>query len=311
MSDLICLGEPLYELNARPDGSFQGGFGGDVSNVAVASARQGTKSTLISCIGDDHFGAQLRELWSREGVDHRHVTIAPDGMTGLYFVFHDKDGHNFVYRRKDSAASLMLPSQVPDGAIEGSGLFYTSGISLGVSSELRSTTQHAIRTARTAGVPVAIDPNLRTSLWPLEQAREITHAAMRNCHIALPGIADARQLTGLQSPVEILGFYRDLGAEIVALTLGADGVALSLGDDIHTLPGFPVKAIDATGAGDCFNGIFLSAYLRTKEAVKSAELANRGAALSTMGFGAVDPIPTLKDLTEENLMADKNCIPMR
>ncbi len=298
MSDLICLGEPLFELNAQPDGTFQSGFGGDVSNVAVAAARQGTKSALISSVGADHFGEQLKDLWSREGVDHTHVAQVPDGETGMYFVFHDEGGHWFVYRRKGSAASRMTPRDVPEEAIANAGMFYTSGISLGVSNELRAATQHAIRTARAAGVPVAIDPNLRTALWPLEQARAVTHDAMRNCRIALPGLDDARQLTGLHSPSEIIDFYHDLGAEIVALTLGSDGVALSQGDGIHSLPGLKVDAVDATGAGDCFNGIFLSTYLRTKNALTSAELANCGAALSTTGFGAVDPIPFRKDLTE-------------
>lgn len=298
MSDLICLGEPLFELNARPDGTFQSGFGGDVSNVAVAAARQGVNSALISRIGADHFGEHLRGLWAREGVDDTHVASIPDGDTGMYFVFHDEDGHRFVYRRKDSAASQMTPDHVPEKAIENAGMFYTSGISLGVSSELRAATQHAIHVAHSAGVPVAIDPNLRTALWPLEQAREITHDAMRQCRIALPGLDDARRLTGLHSPQDIIRFYHDLGAKIVALTLGQDGVAFSMGDGVQTLPGFRVDAVDATGTGDCFNGIFLSSYLRTKNVTTSIERANQGAALSTLGFGAVDPIPFPIDLEE-------------
>ena len=297
MNDLICLGEPLFELNAQPDGSFQGGFGGDVSNVAVAVARQGTRCALISCIGADHFGDQFRALWSREGVDDTFVETVPDGQTGLYFVFHEEDGHRFVYRRAGSAASRMRPNDVPDQAIRQAGMFYTSGISLAVGSDLRATTQSAIATAHSARVPIAIDPNLRTALWPLEQAREVTHDAMRNCQIALPGLDDARQLTGLASPDEIISFYHDLGAEVVALTLGSDGVAMSCGDGIRTLPAPSVHAVDATGSGDCFNGIFLSAYLRTNDAVMSCDLANRGAALSTTGYGAVDPIPFAKDLT--------------
>ena len=299
MADLMCLGEPLFELNARPDGAFQSGFGGDVFNVAVAAARQGTKSALISCVGADHFGDRLRELWSHEGVDHTHVANVRDGETGMYFVFHDDEGHRFVYRRKGSAASQMMPHHVPVEAMAKARMFYTSGISLGVSPELRATTQHEIHTARSANVPVAIDPNLRTALWPLEQAREITHSVMQHCQIALPGLDDARQLTGLQSPSDIIRFYHDLGAEIVALTLGSDGIALSQGDGIHSLPGLRVDAVDATGAGDCFNGVFLSCYLRTKDAMKSAELANRAAALSTTGFGAVDSIPFPKDLSKE------------
>ncbi|WP_282170032.1 sugar kinase [Ruegeria atlantica] len=291
MTDLICLGEPLFELTACPDGSFKGGFGGDVSNVAVAAARQGTKVALITRIGGDQFGKKLRSLWSREGVNHEHVEMASGEDTGLYFVFHNDDGHHFVYRRKGSAASRMLPNQAPNDAISGARMFYTSGISLGGSPELRSTTLHSIQTAYRSGTPFAFDPNLRTALWPLDKARQVTHDVMKRCNIALPGLDDARQLTGLHSPGEIISFYHNLGADIVALSLGADGVSVSEGQGIHTIPGVMVKAVDATGAGDCFNGIFLSAYLKSKDVLKSAELANQGAARSTTGYGAVDPIP--------------------
>lgn len=304
MADLICLGEPLFELNACQDGLFKGGFGGDVSNVAVAAARQGIDVALIARVGDDQFGEKLRGLWSREGVNHEQVLSASGEDTGLYFVFHDGDGHHFVYRRKGSAASRMLPEQIPGDAISNARMFYTSGISLGVSPELQSTTQEAIHTARQSGVSIAFDPNLRTALWPLDKARQVTHDAMRRCNIVLPGLDDARQLTSLQSPEDIIGFYHNLGAEVVALSLGADGVSVSDGQGILTIPGVTVPAVDATGAGDCFNGIFLSAYLKNKDALKSAELANRGAALSTTGFGAVDPIPYGKHLTEGNHFND-------
>ena len=73
-------------------------------------------------------------------------------------------------------------------------------------------------------------------------------------------------------------------------------MALSNNDGILTIPGAPVDAKDATGAGDCFNGIFLASYLQDGDIVNAAETANRGAALSTMGYGAVDPIPSKSTL---------------
>ncbi|NIZ60007.1 2-dehydro-3-deoxygluconokinase [Sedimentitalea sp. CY04] len=291
MSDLLCLGEPLYELNSLPDGTFKPGFGGDVSNVAIAAARQDASVGLISRVGDDPFGAQLCGLWQQEGVGTDNVAVMPEQETGLYFVFHDDDGHHFVYRRKGSAASRITADDVPETAISQTQMLYSSGIGLGVSTSLRAATFHAVAIAKQNGVPVAFDPNLRTVLWSLEQARTVTHDLMGQCDIALPGLDDARQLTGLHSPQDIIAFYHGLGARIVALTLGADGVAVSSNGRILTIPGTPVDAKDATGAGDCFNGIFLANYLRDSDIAMAAETANRGAALSTMGYGAVDPIP--------------------
>jgi 2-dehydro-3-deoxygluconokinase len=291
MTEILCLGEPLVELNAQPDGHFKQGFGGDVSNVAVALARQGRQVGLITRIGADPFGAQLRDLWDKEGVYTEHVSTVQEQETGIYFVFHDETGHHFVYRRKGSAASKMSIDDIPEDAISKARVFYSSGIGLGVSQSLREATFHAVSVAQKADVDVAFDPNLRTALWSLEEARAVTHDLMQRCTIALPGLDDARQLSGLQAPEEIVSYYHKLGARVVALTLGAEGVIVSDGQALHTLPGARIDAVDATGAGDCFNGIFLANYLEHGNIVIAAEKANRGAALSTTGYGAVTPIP--------------------
>ncbi|MFV1530381.1 MULTISPECIES: sugar kinase [unclassified Phaeobacter] len=291
MTDLVCLGEPLIEFNQKPDGQLVMGYGGDVSNVAIAAARQGTATSLISRLGDDRFGQALLELWHREHVDSSLISTVADGETGLYFVFHDDLGHHFLYRRRHSAASRMTPDDLPTHAIGTARIFYASGINLGISSTMCATTYHAVRTARASNVTTAFDPNLRTALWSLEEARAVTHDLMRHVDIALPGLDDARQLTGRQSPDEIIRFYHNLGARIVALTLGRDGVAVSENQGVTFVPGAVVESVDATGAGDCFNGIFLSELLRHGDSVRAAEHANLGAALSTTGYGAVAPIP--------------------
>lgn len=291
MSDLLCLGEPLYELNAQPDGTFKPGFGGDASNVAIAAARQGENVGLISRVGDDPFSDGLYQFWQNEAVSTNHVAVMQGQETGLYFVFHDDDGHHFGYRRKGSAASRMGKEDIPEQTIAQAKVFYSSGIGLGVSDNLRAATFHAVATARQNKATVAIDPNLRTALWSLDEARAVTHDLMRHCDVALPGLDDARQLTGRHSPEDIITYYHDLGARIVALTLGADGVVISDGDGVQTLPGSPVIARDATGAGDCFNGIFLANYLSHGNIIEAAEAANLGAAFSTMGYGAGAPIP--------------------
>lgn len=296
MSDLICLGEPLIELNGQADGLYQMGFGGDVSNVAIAAARQGTRTGMITHVGADRFGKDLITLWHREKVDTTFVRAIEGQDTGLYFVHHDEDGHHFTYRRRGSACSRIDSGDIPEQAILGAGMFYTSAIGLAVSGSLRAATFDAMSLAGKNNVQVAFDPNLREQLWPLEQARQVTHEAMTLCDIALPGLDDARRLTGLHTPDEIIGFYHSLGARVVALTLGSAGVAVSTGDAIATLPAFKVNAVDATGAGDCFNGVFLSGLLRGVHPEEAARTANAGAAVSTTGFGAVAPIPYPDDI---------------
>jgi len=78
---------------------------------------------------------------------------------------------------------------------------------------------------------------------------------------------------------------------LVVLKQGSLGVLVSDGKDNLHIPGHIVKAIDATGAGDTFDGAFLSEWLRRDDPFAAAEYANAAAALSTTNYGAVDSIP--------------------
>ena len=117
------------------------------------------------------------------------------------------------------------------------------------------------------------------------------HAAMASCDIARPGLEDARELTGLREPDAIADFYLRLGARIIALTLGREGALIATPDTRRRVASIAVEPIDATGAGDCFDGAFLAEYLATRNPFVAGRYAAVAAALSTRGFGAVAPIP--------------------
>ncbi|MEL6921104.1 MAG: sugar kinase [Pseudomonadota bacterium] len=290
--ELLCLGEPLVEFNQQFDGRFLKGFGGDVSNVAISAARQNANAGLLSKIGADPFGHDLQALWKDEGVSHDHVLIDEGGETGLYFVTHDTQRHHFTYRRAHAAARNFGPGDLPIAALSQAKMFYASGISLAVSAYMGAAVEEAAKITKSGGGLFAFDPNLRTKLWPLEEARHTTHAVMELCDIALPSLEDAIQLTGYNDPELIVAFYHNLGAVEVVLTMGSHGVLLSDGSSVSRIPKIAVEAADATGAGDCFNGAYLAQRLRGSPAFEAAEWANVAAALSTQGFGAVAPIPT-------------------
>lgn len=290
--EIVFLGEPLFELNQpRGESIFHPGFGGDTSNAAIAAARQGAQVGYLTAIGADPFGESFMELWAAEGVDVSAVVRSQFAHTGLYFVRHGPDGHAFSYLRAGSAASRMTPQDIPEGFIEGSKILHASGISQAISSSAADSVFAAIGAARGAGVTVSYDTNLRLRLWPLDRARAVIHAAAALADILLPSIDDAMHLTGLADPDRIADTYLGLGPKIVVLTLGARGVLVATADRRETIPSWPTKPVDATGAGDTFDGAFLAEYLRHGEPFAAARYANVAAALSTEGYGAVTPIP--------------------
>lgn len=295
--DIVCMGEPLIEFNQMDDeGHYLFGHGGDTSNCAIAAARAGASVGYVTALGHDEFGDSLMRLWGENGVDASRVMRRGDAHTGIYFVTHGADGHVFSYLRAGSAASRIGPADLPRDYIAGAKILHLSGISMGISATAADAVFEAIAVAREAGVLVAFDTNLRLRLWPLQRARALTEAAMGQCDIALPGLDDARHLIGIEEPDAICDHYLELGARVVALTLGREGCLVATPDARAKVGGIAVEAVDATGAGDTFDGNFLAEYVAHGDPFAAARFANAAAALSTRGFGAVAPMPKREEV---------------
>ena len=292
--DLLTFGEPLMEFSeVQRDGErlYLPGYGGDVSNAAVAAARQGAKVAIFTALGGDFFGQEFLALWRGENVDCSSVILRKDGRTGAYFISYGADGHVFSYARAGSAASLITVEELPLAQIASARILHASGISQAISDSCADAVFAAIQHARAHDTVVSYDTNLRLKLWPLERARAIIHGASAMSDILLPGLDDARQLTGLDRPEEICAFYLDLGCGVVALTMGKNGTMVATKERTEVIMAKPVEAVDATGAGDTFDGAFLAEWLVHRDPFRAAAYANGAAALSTLGHGAVAPIP--------------------
>ncbi len=301
---IVCLGEPLIEFNRPQEGdgrTWLQGFGGDSQNVAIAAARQGTTTGCLTSVGQDWMGDAFLDLWKSEGVDASHVTRHPSAPTGVSFVTHSAAGHKFDYLRKNSAASLMTPETLATDYIAGAKFFHLSAIGQAISDSARQTCDAAIAAARKAGVKVSYDTNLRLRLWDLDVARKVIDATIARCDVALPSLDDSQQLTGMQEPDAIADYYLKLGAPLVALKMGPEGALIATAQGHLRVPAHRVEAVDATGAGDTFDGAFLARLLAGDDPETAGRYANIAAALSTTGYGAVAPMPrraeVLKALT--------------
>lgn len=290
---ILALGEPMIEFNQTEPGqpNYLQGYGGDTSNAIIACARQGAPCGYITRLGDDEFGRMLADLWQREGVDASGVAIDATAHTAVYFVTHDAKGHVFSYLRKGSAASRMVPGDLPAGLIRGARYLHVSGISQAISESACDAAFRAIEIARGAGVKVSYDTNLRLKLWSIARAREVMTRAIALADYLLPSLEDMQALCGLDAPDAILDWCFAQGAANVVLKLGKQGCIAATPEQRVAIPGRAVKAVDATGAGDCFDGAFLARLYFGDDMVTAARYANAAAALTTTGFGAVAPMP--------------------
>ena len=284
---IVSMGEPMVEFNQVEERRYLQGYGGDTSNMIIAAARSGARTAYITRVGDDEFGRMFLELWKREGVDTRWVIVDRDAPTAAYFVTHGPHGHVFSYLRKHSAASRLQSTDVPD--LSAAAFVHASGISMAISP---SACEAVLAAFESAEGKIAFDSNLRLKLWPRERAAEMIGRAAGMADYFFPSIEDAAQLSGAPSPDENVAWAHDLGAKTVFLKLAAEGVIVSDGKRRERLPGMKVKAVDATGAGDCFCGATLARLAAGDSIWEAARYANAAAALATTGYGAVDPLPT-------------------
>jgi 2-dehydro-3-deoxygluconokinase len=288
--DVVCLGEPMFELNQQPDGRFLPGFGGDASNVAIAAARLGAKVAMAAKLGADPFGDAIMDLWRREGVDSRAVTRHPSAQTGIYLVTHADQGHSFSYYRKGSAASLMTAADVPD-FISVSKYLHVSGISQAISATAANAVEHAASIARKAGVKLSYDVNFRPRLWNRADARPVVEKTAARAHLLKTSLDDAGALLDLDDPDRIADHFLGLGSEVAIITLGSSGAYVAGRQTRTQVAGLAVNVVDATGAGDAFTGALLAELALGRDLIVAARFANGAAALSTLGYGAVSPLP--------------------
>ncbi|MEO5764231.1 MAG: sugar kinase [Casimicrobiaceae bacterium] len=293
-ADIVALGEPLVEFNQakRDDPStFLQGFGGDTSNMVIAAARVGARSGYVTRIGDDAFGRLFVELWRREGVAIDGVGVDAHAPTGVYFVTHGPEGHEFSYLRAGSAASRMAPSNLPRAVIRAAKIVHVSAISQAISASACDAAMAAMEEARGAGARVSYDTNLRLKLWPLARARAVILASLALCDYCVPSLDDARLLFDTDDADAIVDACHRAGAPTVVLKCGARGCIVSGEGRRERVAGHTVASVDATGAGDCFDGGFAARLVAGDDPFAAARYGNAAAALATTGFGAVAPLP--------------------
>lgn len=294
MFDLLCLGEPMFEFSHINHTEWREGFGGDVSNVAVAAARHGAQAGIISRLGDDSFGAALRNFWDENKVDHSHVAASKEHPTGIYFIRQTDAGHEFEYRRAGSAASHIRPDSL--GALN-TRMLHFSGISLAISESSKQTCMQALEKVRANGGQVSYDPNLRLNLTTLKAAQADQQAVLEaGCDIVLPGFDDAKLLTGCDSAEAIAQWYLNAGVSLVALTLGSEGALIATQETMQHLPQRPTTTVDASGAGDCFDGCLLARLSLGDDVITAAKYAVIAASLSVEKHGAATAIPTKSEV---------------
>jgi len=313
MPDVITLGEILVDFVATVSGvsledapAFKKAPGGAPANVAAALARLGVSAGFMGKVGDDPFGRFLVRTLRALGVDTTAVRWCGEARTALAFVSLRADGErDFMFYRHPSADMLYSPDEVDRAYIRGAKVFHFGSISL-ISEPSRSATLLAAQTARDAGLVVSYDPNLRLALWPsADAARRVILQGWRLAHVVKVSEEEQAFLGG--DGAEAARHLWHEGLRLLVITRGRAGCSYVTPATRGDVPGFSVRTVDTTGAGDGFVAGMLKGLLQAPHAwddeARLREVlryANAVGALATTRRGAIPAMPTPRQV--ERLM---------
>jgi ribokinase len=276
----------------RPGETILGGefvtvAGGKGANQAVGAARAGGTVTFIARVGQDMFGEQAVAGFVKDGINVDHVFRDKASPSGVALIFVAKDGENSI-AVASGANGRLSPADVKKATRAFSG---ASVLVMQLETPL-DTVQAAAGLARKAGVRVILNP---------APARPLPDKLLRCVSILTPNETEAELLTGIKvdndaAAAKAADELRTRGVQTVILTLGARGAFVATAEGKQLVPGFKVKPVDTTAAGDIFNGALAVALAEGKPLAEAVRFANAAGALSVTKMGAQPSAPKRKDI---------------
>lgn len=264
-------------------GEFHTFAGGKGANQAVAAARLGGETSLVGRVGADLYGTFQRETLQTATVDTEFVTTDAGAASGIAMITVAPNGDNTIVVAS-GASGRCAPEDVDRAAAA-----ITSADVLLLQLEIPlSTVEYAARLAHAHGVQVILDP---------APAQSLPASLLAAVDVLTPNETEAALLCGLApgqtaAPETLAQRLRASVAGPVLLTLGAAGVLVADACGTRHVPAVPVTAVDATAAGDTFNGALAVALAEGKALDEAVGWANHAAALAVTRLGAQAAVPT-------------------
>ena len=309
--DVIALGELLidFTMNGQSEqgnNMFEACPGGAPCNVLALLNKMGKKTAFLGKVGQDQFGTLLKDTITEVGIDSTRLVMDPEVNTTLAFVHTFPDGdREFSFYRNPGADMMLSESDVDPEFIGQAKIFHFGTLSM-THDGVRAATKKAVQAARENGCLISFDPNLRPPLWSsLELAKEQMEYGFGMCDILKISDNEIQFVSGKEDYDEGIAYLQEkYQIPLILLTMGRDGSRAYYKGMRVQRPGFSVKAIETTGAGDTFCGSSLTYILEhdfdslTEEQLgEMLTFANAAAAIVTTKKGAIRSMPEREEVT--------------
>ncbi|MDI9518406.1 MAG: ribokinase, partial [Bacillota bacterium] len=294
MSSVLVIGSSNVDLSATVANlpkkgetlmgkSFSTSFGGKGANQAVACGKLGADVTFLSCVGNDDYGKNIIKYLSSVNVKTDLIKVSDNLPTGTALITIDDNGQNTIVVISGANAEcdveylkaneeefkkceyVLLQMEIPLDAIE-----------------------YAIECAHKY--------NKKIILNPAPADPNISVEALKKVDYLTPNETEVEIMAKTKGFKESCDALLELGINNLIVTLGDKGAAIINKETNEIVEGFKVEAIDTVGAGDCFNGAFVTALSKGKNEAEAIKFANKASSIAVTRKGAQEAIPTIEEM---------------
>ncbi|WP_166999319.1 5-dehydro-2-deoxygluconokinase [Paramicrobacterium fandaimingii] len=285
--DLITIGRIGTDIYPLQDGvgledveTFGKYLGGSATNVAVAAARHGLGSAVVTGVGDDPFGRFCIREAGRLGVDNRYIFVDDENPTPVTFceIFPPDDFPLYFYR-KPKAPDLNIREEHLDLDAIRSARIYWSTVT-GLSEEPSRSSHFAAWEARGRREHTILDLDYRPMFWEsADAARDQVQKALAHVTVAVGNREECEVAVGETDPQRAADALLERGVEIAIVKQGPKGVLAKTRDESVEVPPYFVDVVNGLGAGDSFGGALTFGLLSGWSLDRTLRFANVAGAI--------------------------------
>ena len=311
MAEVLTMGEMLVEI-MRPEvgtelyttGIFKGPYPSGAPAIFIDTvARLGCNAAIIGGVGKDDFGKNLLDRLEHDGVNCDDVFESEEKATGVAFVTYFQDGsRKFIFHMGNTPA---VEAKMPDMTkYRGVKYFHLMGCSLMSNKEFALEILKTMRILVKQGAKISFDPNVRKELFADGSIYDLVNEVVEHTNILLPGVEELLMITGEHTVEDaVKKSFDNANLEVLVLKNGSKGSKIFTREGVIEMGVYEVTQLDATGAGDCFDGAFIAGLCQGKDLVSAAKMGAAAGALNAAAFGPMEGnirMDTVNKMIQEN-----------
>lgn len=304
--DVIAMGRSGVDIYPLQTGvgledvtTFAKFLGGSATNVAVAAARLGRETAIVTRTGDDPFGRFIHQALHDLGVSDEFVTAVGDLPTPITFCeIFPPDNFPLYFYRNPTAPDLQLRADELDHEAIASARIFWSTVT-GLSQEPSRSAHLAAWQSRSRRAHTILDLDYRPMFWESRAAaRAQVDVALEHVSIAVGNLDETLTAVGETDPYRAGEALLERGVELAVVKQGPRGVLAMTRDESVEVEPLPIEVLNGLGAGDGFGGALCHGLLSGWSLRRVIEFANAAGAIVATRLECSTAMPTVEEVTE-------------